>query len=53
VAINHAAHTVADLARAFPSSILCHQNSRDMGKCQSKWTAYRMETPDSRLLPAM
>jgi hypothetical protein len=34
-------------ARAFPSSIFCDKNRRDIGKSQSKWTASKMETPGS------
>jgi hypothetical protein len=37
--------------RAFPASILCDKNRRDIGKSQPKWTASKMETPGSPSSP--
>jgi hypothetical protein len=37
---------------ACPSSISNDKNRRDIGKSQSQWVAYRMETPRSPWLPA-
>jgi hypothetical protein len=46
--LREAVQQVHEPGRAFPSSISNDKNRRDIGKSQSKWTAFKIETPRSR-----